>query len=98
MDSLSQEKHAINALTECTDIVDKTSNDGAKGAADVVEAVQKILRGDSTMEVLEHSLDKRWYKTRIIADVDTGEEGGQGTVRGAIGLSIDVTDMKARAT
>ena len=94
-ESASEKKALVGG--EFADIVDKTSNDGAKGVADVIEALQKILRGDSTMEVLEHSLDNRWYKTRIIADVDTGEEGGQGTIRGALGLSIDVTDMKARA-
>jgi PAS domain S-box-containing protein len=81
---------------ELVDIVEKMSEDGAKGAADFIEAVQKILRGDSTMEVLEYSLDKRWYRSRFIADIEPNNENGQDTIRGVLGFSIDITDMKAR--
>jgi signal transduction histidine kinase len=93
-ESASEKKALVGR--ELVDIVEKTTNDGATGAADFIEVVQKVLRGDSTMEILEHTVDERWYKTRIMADVDTGEEGGHGTIRGALGLSIDVTDVKLR--
>lgn len=48
------------------------------------------------MEVLEHTVDNRWYRSRFIADIGPNNEGGQDTVRGVLGLSIDITDMKAR--
>jgi PAS domain S-box-containing protein len=82
--------------SELVDAVQKTTEEGADGAADFIEAVQKILRGDSTMEIVEHTLDKRWYRTRFIADVESNNESGQDTIRGVLGLSIDITDMKAR--
>jgi hypothetical protein len=53
---------------ELADIVEKTTNDGTAGAVDFIEAVQKTLGGDSTMKVWKHTLDKRWYKSRVIAD------------------------------
>ena len=81
---------------ELVNIVETTTDEGATGAADFIESVQKVLRGDSSMEVLEHSLDRRWYRTRIIADIESGFESGKSTIRGALGLSIDITDMKAR--
>jgi signal transduction histidine kinase len=81
---------------ELVDVVEKTTGEGAGGAADFIEAVQRILGGDSTMEILEHSVDKKWYRTRIIADVESSNESGQDTIKGALGLSIDITDMKAR--
>jgi signal transduction histidine kinase len=82
--------------SELVDVVEKTSEEGAAGAADFIEAVQKILRGDSVMEFLEHTLDKRWYRTRFIADIESDNESGLDTIRGVLGLSIDITDMKAR--
>jgi PAS domain S-box-containing protein len=81
---------------ELVNVLETTTDDGPKGAADFIEAVQKILRGDLTMEVLEHIVDNRWYRSRFIADIGPSNEGGQDTVRGVLGLSIDITDMKAR--
>lgn len=82
--------------SELVDVFEKITDEGAIGVADFIEAVQRVLRGDSTMEIFEHSLDQKWYRTRVIADVEPSDASGRETIRGALGLSIDITDMKAR--
>lgn len=76
------------------DVLEQTTSVGTSGAADFVNAVQKIVNGKSTMEVLEHEVDGKWYRSRIIADLSS--DSASDTDRGALGLSIDITDLKAR--
>ena len=77
-------------------VLDSTTMAGSTGAADILERIQRILRGQSDMEVLEHSLEQRWFRTRII--FSGSAESGHPIIRGVVGVSIDVTDLKVRAT
>ena len=92
----SSDKQALVG-SELVDIVEKTTDSGASGATDFIQAVQQILSGESTMEVLEHSLDGRWYRSRIIADLESDNTESHDIVVGALGLSLDITDLKARS-
>lgn len=65
------------------------------------EAVERILDGQSKMELLEHSIDKqgRWYRSRLLPILGKKVNGGtidEKFVDGLIGISMDVTEVKVR--
>jgi hypothetical protein len=51
------------------------------------------------MDKAEDKVGERIYKTRLVADLehDSDDSGQVPKVVGVLGLSIDITDMKARA-
>lgn len=58
-----------------------------------------ILSGAVEVAQSEDTIGDRVYRTRVVADLEhDSEDGGRKPVlKGALGLSIDITDMKARA-
>lgn len=66
---------------------------------DIAEIIKKVLSGESLMEIVEHQNNDHWYRTRFVADIkhDTVDDDGERVVEAALGLTIDITDVKARA-
>lgn len=66
---------------------------------ELVEKVQMILDGHENSSVLDHEIGKRMYRTRLIADLSKEDSmtSYELKVRGVLGLSIDITDVQARA-
>lgn len=62
--------------------------------------VHKALAGRRQMKILEHKAGDRWYRTRLLAvkKVVAGKNNDKPGVQAVLGLTLDVTDMKARAT
>lgn len=58
-----------------------------------------ILSGAVEVAQSEDVIGDRVYRTRVVADLEHDPEDGgrKPVVKGALGLSIDITDMKARA-
>lgn len=65
----------------------------------VMEALQKVLDGNSSLEIVEHQNGGRWYRTRFVADAghDSTMIDSSSSVQSALGLTIDITDVKVRA-
>ena len=61
--------------------------------------VTEVLSGKVGVAQSEDNIGDRVFRTRIVADLEyNSTDGGQiPEVKGCLGLSIDVTDMKARA-
>lgn len=66
---------------------------------DIMEGLQKVLDGQSALEIVEHQNKGRWYRTRFVADAghDSTMMDSTSSVPSALGLTIDITDVKARA-
>ena len=60
--------------------------------------ILNILSGQVEVAQSEDLIGGRVYRTRVVADLehDTVDSGQKPAVKGVLGLSIDVTDMKAR--
>jgi hypothetical protein len=58
-----------------------------------------ILSGEAAATESEDFIKDKVYKTRMVADFDESknDDDGKPTVKGVLGLVVDVTDMKARA-
>ena len=65
-----------------------------------MKTLQNVLDGRSLLETSEHQVEDRWYRTRLVADLEhsTTNKDGKSIVQSALGFTIDVTDVKARAT
>lgn len=61
--------------------------------------IQDILDGKSSLATLEHQAGDRWYRTRFVADFDhdMNDLDGKPVVKAVLGITIDVTDVRARA-
>lgn len=62
--------------------------------------VLDVLSGKVGVAQSEDTIGQRTYRTRVVAELgQNGADGGsKAEVIGVLGLSIDVTDMKARAS
>ena len=62
--------------------------------------IEDILNGSPKEQVTEHFIDGngRWFRTRFVPMLRRSETGGKDkdTVEGVIGVSMDVTELKAR--
>jgi PAS domain S-box-containing protein len=60
--------------------------------------IQDILDSNVSAITLEHQAGHRWYRTRFMADIEenTTDTEGPSLVRAALGLTIDITDVRAR--
>jgi hypothetical protein len=58
-----------------------------------------VLSGKVGVAQSEDKIGDRVFRTRVVADLEHNptDGGKEPEVKGALGLSIDVTDMKARA-
>ncbi|KAI3391640.1 hypothetical protein diail_7008 [Diaporthe ilicicola] len=66
---------------------------------DFLSAIDSILSRRSGDVVVEHAIDGRFYRTRVLAM--TGKKGkaeapGESDIEGAIGVIMDVTEIKAK--
>ncbi|KAL3419676.1 histidine kinase hhk6p [Phlyctema vagabunda] len=70
----------------------------ARGFSDFEKNIQAVLSGDQAMAVSEDKMGDRIYRTRVVADLEHNSADGsqKPAIRGVLGLSIDVTDFKAR--
>ncbi|KAH6694228.1 M4WV, histidine kinase-group IX protein [Leptodontidium sp. MPI-SDFR-AT-0119] len=68
------------------------------GIPDYEKNILAILDGTLGVAQSEDVIGDRVYRTRVVADLEhnTVDGGQKPAVKGALGLSIDVTDMKAR--
>ncbi|KAG4416062.1 hypothetical protein IFR04_010825 [Cadophora malorum] len=68
------------------------------GIPDYERNILNILSGQVEVAQSEDLIGGRVYRTRVVADLehDTVDSGQKPAVKGVLGLSIDVTDMKAR--
>lgn len=62
--------------------------------------VLDVLSGRVGVAQSEDTIGDKTYRTRVVADLEFDAEDGAGkpVVKGALGLSIDITDVKARAS
>lgn len=69
------------------------------GLPDVERGIRDVLAGRVQVASCEDVVGERVFKTRIVPELEhDGKDGGQKpAIIGALGLSIDITDMKARA-
>ncbi|RDW73671.1 hypothetical protein BP5796_07113 [Coleophoma crateriformis] len=65
---------------------------------DFEKNIRDILAGKETMAVSENTIEGRIYRTTVVVDLvhDSTDGNQRPAIRGVLGLSIDVTDMKAR--
>ncbi|KAL6816486.1 hypothetical protein J3E69DRAFT_345566 [Trichoderma sp. SZMC 28015] len=65
-----------------------------------LQPIEDILEGRSNEDVKEHGLDDRWYRTRFHPMLGKKTKDGMATketcVEGAIGVIMDVTELKVR--
>jgi hypothetical protein len=61
--------------------------------------VLDILAGKVSVAQSEDRIGDKVYRTRVVAEMEhnTHDGGEKPVVKGVLGLSIDVTDMRARA-
>lgn len=72
------------------------SNTSTSSISDVVD---KIFCQKSTVQTLEHKDQERWYRSTLIPDpqgTSSRQRPGQ-VVQAVLGLTIDITDLRARA-
>ncbi|KAM3076259.1 hypothetical protein ACMFMG_006235 [Clarireedia jacksonii] len=81
------------------DIIEFCRESGPGGMPNLEKGVLDILAGKIEMETAEDTVGERIYKTRLVANLehDSDDCGQVPKVVGVLGLSIDITDMKARA-
>lgn len=93
--SLPQNSMDSNGDARDESITNKPDPDGNS----VESVIQSILEGQLSLKTMEHQVDDRWYRTRIVADLDQQHDHNNSAqvVRAALGLTIDVTDVKVRA-
>lgn len=62
--------------------------------------VMDVLSGKVGVAQSEDTIGERTFRTRLVAELehDVADGGQEPEVIGVLGLSIDVTDMKARAS
>ncbi|KAL2063854.1 hypothetical protein VTL71DRAFT_4348 [Oculimacula yallundae] len=80
------------------DAIAMARNTEPGGVPNYEQNILDLLSGKVETAQSEDIVGGRTYRTRLVADLEQNTiDGGQGpTLRGIIGLSIDVTDMKAR--
>ncbi|KAL7939112.1 hypothetical protein V8C35DRAFT_756 [Trichoderma chlorosporum] len=65
-----------------------------------LQPIEDILEGRSNEDVKEHGLDDRWYRTRFHPMLGKRTKDGMATretcIEGAIGVVMDVTELKIR--
>ncbi|RFU72224.1 histidine kinase [Trichoderma arundinaceum] len=65
-----------------------------------LQPIEDILEGRSNEDVKEHGLDDRWYRTRFHPMLGKKTKDGMATketcIEGAIGVIMDVTELKIR--
>ncbi|GAB7349471.1 hypothetical protein MBLNU459_g0183t1 [Dothideomycetes sp. NU459] len=66
---------------------------------EIANMIQSILDGQQSQATLEHQMEGRWYRTKFVADLDNtiNDKDGKAVVQAALGLTIDITDVRARA-
>lgn len=70
---------------------------GTDGEIDRI--IKDILDGKSLVKTLEHQVADSWYRTKFVADPsqNRNKADGRPIVEAVLGLTIDVTDVRARA-
>lgn len=73
---------------------------GASTSVDrVSNAIKAIFDGKLTTSTLEHKEDDRWYRSTLIADLQghIDHQSSSQATQAVLGLTIDITDVRARA-
>lgn len=67
---------------------------------DTAKPARNIVDGKSSLATLEHQMDGRWYHTRFVADLNNivHDVDSRPIVQAALGLTMNITDVRARAT
>lgn len=66
---------------------------------DFLSAIDSIFSRRSGDRVVEHAIDARYYRTRLLPMTGKkvkGEGAGESEIEGAIGVIMDVTEIKAK--
>ncbi|KIW20936.1 hypothetical protein PV08_01515 [Exophiala spinifera] len=60
------------------------------------EAIRRILRGRSDLEICETELRSRWFRSKLIPLKGSGEGRGENTISGVIGIGSEVTQLRRK--
>ncbi|KAJ9661393.1 hypothetical protein H2198_001961 [Neophaeococcomyces mojaviensis] len=76
-----------------------TTCDASTSANRVCDIVKDILDGKLSTYTLEHNEEDRWYRSTLIADLQghIPNQGSSQVTQAVLGLTIDITDVRARA-
>jgi hypothetical protein len=91
-------KHNMDILSGMN-LFDITNGLKAKGIQPFITRVRDIIDGRAKDSEAVDVVDGRSYRTRLIAELGHNEEDGaqEPTIHGVLGLSINVSDIEARA-
>lgn len=89
----------VEKCAESTQSIDGFSDDPER-RSEIQSTLQKVLEGRSPIETLEHQVNDRWYRTMFMAELDPHSAStiDKPSVRAVLGLTMDVTDARARTT
>jgi PAS fold len=76
-----------------------TTSDASTSSARVSDTVKDIFDGKVTTYTLEHKDEDRWYRSTLIADLQAHipHQSSSQATQAVLGLTIDITDVRARA-
>ncbi|KAJ9651382.1 hypothetical protein H2198_009326 [Neophaeococcomyces mojaviensis] len=100
--SLSWDPMAVlsrQSRREDSERFDATDFDASTSVDRVSDTAKDILDGKLTTYTLEHREEDRWYRSTLIADLQGhihNQSSSQAT-QAVLGLTIDITDVRARA-
>lgn len=62
------------------------------------EAIRRILRGTSDLEVCENELDSRWFRSKLVPlkAKGPGDDSEENTITGVIGIGSEVTQLRRK--
>lgn len=82
-----------------TQFIDGFSDDPEK-RSEIQSIIQKVMEGRLPIQTLEHQVNDRWYRTTFMAELDPCLTSNidKPSVRAVLGLTMDVTDARARTT
>ncbi|KAJ9651205.1 hypothetical protein H2198_009507 [Neophaeococcomyces mojaviensis] len=76
-----------------------TTSDASTSIDRVFDTAKDILDGKLTTYTLEHKEEDRWYRSTLIADLQghVPHQSSSQATQAVLGLTIDITDVRARA-
>ena len=87
------------ALRENSEGSNTATSDASTSTDRVSNTVKDILDGKVTICTLEHKEENRWYRSTLIADLQghISHQSSSQARQAVLGLTIDITDVRARA-
>jgi len=84
---------------EDSKLFNATTTDPSTSIDCVSDTVKDILDGKLTTYTLEHKEEDQWYRSTLIADLQghIPHQSSSQATQAVLGLTIDITDVKARA-